>query len=110
MSSRILATSETELKKSPLPSDHVISEHFDTGLMEFPNALDVKCGLWDQPVGESRYVESDEVFVVLTGRAEIEINGSETLKVEPGDVVLFGAGIHTVWRVTEPLRKFWIVK
>ena len=65
MSSRILATSETQLKKYPLPSDHVISEHFDTGLMEFPNALDVNCGLWDHPDGESRYVESDEVFAAL---------------------------------------------
>jgi uncharacterized cupin superfamily protein len=110
MTSRILATTETHLKKSPLPSDHIISEHFDTGLVEFPSVFDVKCGLWDHPEGESRYIESDEVLVVLSGRAEIEINGNETLNVQSGDVVLFEAGIHTVWRVTEPLRKFWIVK
>ncbi len=49
-----------------------------------------------------------EVFVVLTGRARIEVEGGEVLEIEPGDVVELEAGARTRWIVTEHLRKFWV--
>lgn len=76
------------------------------GLWEAP--VGVACGLWEHEVGESTDVEVHEVFVVLGGRARIEIEGEQTLEVGPGDVVELAAGAVTRWIVTEHLRKFWV--
>ena len=71
-------------------------------------ASGLACGLWEHPVGDSTDVEMHEVFVVLTGRARIEVEGGEVLEIEPGDVVELEAGARTRWVVTEHLRKFWV--
>lgn len=78
---------------------------FIDGLWE---AEGLPCGLWEHPVGESTDVEVHEVFVVLAGRARIEVRGGEPLDIGPGDVVELEAGAQTRWIVTEHLRKFWI--
>lgn len=77
-----------------------------TDLWEAP--VGVSCGLWEHAPGESTDVEVHEVFVVLEGRARIEIEGGQTLTIRPGDVVELEAGAHTRWIVSEHLRKFWI--
>ena len=66
------------------------------------------CGLWEHSVGTSRDIDVDEVFVVLSGRARIDIEGQNPLLVGPGDVVHLDAGARTVWDVLEPMRKFWV--
>lgn len=76
------------------------------GLWEAPVG---NCGLWEHPVGESTDVEVHEVFIVLAGRARIEIEGQEALDIAAGDVVELAAGARTRWIVTEHLRKFWVV-
>jgi hypothetical protein len=76
------------------------------GLWEAP--VEVPCGLWEHAVGESTDVEVHEVFVVLSGRARIEIEGQADLEIGPGDVVELAAGARTRWHVSEQLRKFWI--
>ena len=50
-------------------------------------------------------VEQDELFVVLEGRATIEIDGGPTLEVGPGDVCVLERGARTTWTVHEALRK-----
>jgi uncharacterized cupin superfamily protein len=45
------------------------------------------------------------MFVVLSGRATIEIDGGDTLEVGPGDLVLLDQGARTTWRVHQTLRK-----
>jgi uncharacterized cupin superfamily protein len=77
------------------------------GTWEAP--VGVPCGLWEHPVGESTDTEVHEVFVVLTGRARIEIEGQGPLEIGPGDVVELEAGARTRWIVREHLRKFWLV-
>jgi hypothetical protein len=76
------------------------------GLWEAP--VEVPCGLWEHEVGESTDVEVHEVFVVLSGRARIEIEGEGALEVGPGDVIELEAGARTRWHVSEHLRKFWL--
>lgn len=52
-------------------------------------------------------VEADELFVVLSGRATIEVEGGPTLVVGPGDVAVLPEGAVTRWTVHETLRKVY---
>jgi uncharacterized cupin superfamily protein len=51
----------------------------------------------------------DEIFVVLRGRATIEVDGGPTLQVGPGDVGVLEAGAKTTWTVHDDLRKIYII-
>lgn len=54
-------------------------------------------------------VETDELFVVLSGSASVEFaDGSPTLQLGPGDVVRLQARANTVWTVTGTLRKVYL--
>jgi uncharacterized cupin superfamily protein len=67
----------------------------------------VERGVWQHTAGVSRDTESDEIFIVLTGRATIEVDDGPTLEVGPGDVGLLHAGDRTTWTVHEDLRKIF---
>jgi uncharacterized cupin superfamily protein len=67
-------------------------------------------GIWQHTAGVSTDVEVDEIFVVLSGRATIEVAGGSTLKVGPGDVGVLEAGAETTWTVHEDLRKMYIIR
>ena len=54
-------------------------------------------------------VEADEVFVVLAGRATVEVDGGPTLELGPGDVGILDAGDRTTWTVHETLRKVFLL-
>lgn len=62
-------------------------------------------GLWRITEGTITDVEQDEMFVVLEGRATIEVEGGPTLEVGPGDVCVLERGDRTTWTVHEALRK-----
>ena len=62
-------------------------------------------GLWRITEGTVTDVEHDEMFVVLEGRATIEVEGGPTLEVGPGDVCVLERGDRTTWTVHEALRK-----
>jgi uncharacterized cupin superfamily protein len=66
-------------------------------------------GVWQITPGTVTDVEADEMFVVLSGRATIEIDGGPTLHVGPGDVGFLTAGARTKWTVHETLRKVYHV-
>lgn len=107
MTSRVLYSGRP-LDHSPVPPDQVREGSPTTAVWEAP-VFDAFCGLWEHSVGVSTDIETREIFVVLQGRARIEIEGQEDLDVGPGDVVELEAGARSVWHVTEPLRKFWVV-
>jgi uncharacterized cupin superfamily protein len=91
---------EQVLEGSPEVSGLVLHESSD-GLIEH--------GIWQHTVGVSTDVEVDELFVVVSGRATIEIEGGPTLEVGPGSAAVLHAGDRTVWRVHETLRKVYQV-
>jgi uncharacterized cupin superfamily protein len=64
-------------------------------------------GVWEITEGVVTDVEADELFVVVAGRATVEIEGGPTLELEPGRVGILRAGDRTVWRVHERLRKVY---
>jgi len=67
-------------------------------------------GVWEHGPGVSTDVEVDEMFVVVSGRATIEVEDGPTLEVGPGDVGILEAGARTTWRVHETLRKVFHVR
>jgi uncharacterized cupin superfamily protein len=68
----------------------------------------VEVGVWEIDPGTDEDVEVDEVVVVLSGRATIDVAGQPTVHVGPGDIVRLHAGTATTWTVTERLRKVYV--
>ncbi|MGF1425728.1 cupin domain-containing protein [Kitasatospora sp. LaBMicrA B282] len=62
-------------------------------------------GIWQITPGTVTDTEADELFVVLSGRATIEVAGGPTLEVGPGDAGVLHRGDRTTWTVHETLRK-----
>ena len=54
-------------------------------------------------------VEADEVFVVLSGRATVDVVGGPSLELRPGVVGFLDAGAETTWTIHETLRKVYVV-
>ncbi|MDP9845939.1 cupin domain-containing protein [Streptosporangium lutulentum] len=64
-------------------------------------------GIWEITPGTVTDVEHDEVFVVLSGRATVEVEGGATVELVPGSVCLLADGAKTVWTIHETLRKVY---
>jgi uncharacterized cupin superfamily protein len=65
-------------------------------------------GLWEIDPGTACDVEEDEIFVVLSGRATVSVEGWSDVAIGPGDVVRLRAGAETTWVVEERLRKVYV--
>jgi uncharacterized cupin superfamily protein len=104
------ALSDAELAAAPLDPAQVHAGDPEVRLLEIHDSDDLAIGVWQHGVGVSSDVEVDEVFVVLAGRATIEVEGGPTLEVGPGDIGLYPAGTRTRWTVHEALRKVYVVR
>ncbi len=95
------------LEPDPLDPASVVSGDPQTSDLVLHESADgrVVRGIWQCTEGVVRDVEADEVFVVVSGRATIEIEGGPTLEVGPGDVCVLEEGARTVWTIHETLRK-----
>ncbi|MFT4283579.1 MAG: cupin domain-containing protein [Protaetiibacter sp.] len=68
-------------------------------------------GVWEMTPGTMSDTEAEEVFVVIAGRATVELlDESQTLELAPGSVVRLTAGTRTLWTVHETLRKVYITR
>ncbi|MET7683850.1 cupin domain-containing protein [Streptomyces sp. NPDC005423] len=66
-------------------------------------------GIWQITPGVVTDTEADEMFVVISGSATIEVEGGATLDVGPGDLAVLRAGDRTTWTVHETLRKAYAI-
>jgi uncharacterized protein len=98
-----------ELEPWPLEAEQVLAGDPQVSGRVLDASADgkVERGVWQHTAGVSTDTESDELFVVLVGRATIEVEDGPTLEVGPGDVGLLHAGDRTTWRVHEDLRKIY---
>ncbi|MEV3933623.1 MULTISPECIES: cupin domain-containing protein [unclassified Streptomyces] len=62
-------------------------------------------GIWQITPGVVTDTEADELFVVVSGRATIEVDGGPALTVGAGDLCVLREGDRTTWTVHETLRK-----
>ncbi|WP_349426269.1 cupin domain-containing protein [Microbacterium sp. LWS13-1.2] len=89
-----------------LPAEQVVEGSPRTGYIELTDAI----GVWEHTPGVSTDVETDEVFVVLSGSATVSFDDPalEPIELRAGAVVRLTAGMRTVWTVRETLRKVYI--
>jgi uncharacterized cupin superfamily protein len=98
-----------DLDHERVPTDQALSGHPRTGVHTLTQFDGLEVGVWEMTPGVMSDVESDEVFVVLSGSATVEFaDEGETLHIGAGDVVRLAAGARTVWSVTETLRKVYL--
>jgi uncharacterized protein len=107
---RAAALPDSELAPAPLDPEQVVSGDPQVRALPLHEAADLEVGVWQHGVGVSQDVELDEVFVVLSGRATVEVEGGPVLEVGPGDIGLLSAGARTTWTVHEALRKVYVVR
>jgi hypothetical protein len=104
------ATLELE-EPERMPAEQVLEGEPATAeraLWTSPDGL-VESGIWEITAGASTDVEAAEVFLVVSGRATVEIEGGPALELAAGVVGSFAGGERTVWRVRETLRKLYTV-
>ncbi|WP_116244247.1 cupin domain-containing protein [Nocardiopsis sp. FIRDI 009] len=102
-----LHIADADLEPEPLDPEQIVSgDPVVTGrvLWESADGTQIR-GLWQITPGVVTDTEADELFVVVSGRATIEVDGGPTLEVGPGDACVLREGDRTTWTVHETLRK-----
>ena len=108
---RVVHVAEAALVPEPLDPSQVVSgaPEVRASVLHASDDGRVERGIWEITPGVVTDVEADELFVVVAGRATIEVEGGPTLEVGPGDAVVLEAGARTRWTVHETLRKVYQV-
>ena len=94
----------------PLPVDQCPDGPVSTGLAVLARTDAYEVGVWEHTAGRSTDIETDEVFVVISGSGRVLLENGDVLELAPGTVGVLYAGTRTTWVIDEPLRKVWIVE
>ncbi len=99
----------TQTEVSGIQSGNPRIAQADTGVWN-----GVAIGVWEITPGVVSDVELDEVFVVLTGRATVQVEATpereaSEFTIAAGDFVRLYAGMRTVWVIHETLRKVYFI-
>ncbi|MFJ6217030.1 cupin domain-containing protein [Streptomyces sp. NPDC092296] len=97
------------LEPDPLDPEQIVAGSPEVSgrvLWESADGRQVR-GVWQITPGVVTDTEADELFVVLSGRATIEVAGGGVLEVGPGDAAVLRAGDRTRWTIHETLRKVY---
>jgi uncharacterized protein len=109
-----VSAAELTLEATELDPVQIVSGSPETAELVLDESADglITRGVWEMTPGVVTDVELDELFVVISGRATIEVesvDGSSRMEVGPGSVVVLGEGTKTRWTVHETLRKVYQV-
>ena len=106
-----VSAADLVLEPTELDPAQIVSGSPETAELVLDESADgqVTRGVWEMTPGVVTDVELDELFVVISGRATIEIEGAAQIDVGPGSVVVLGEGAKTRWTVHETLRKVYQV-
>ncbi|OII66951.1 MULTISPECIES: cupin domain-containing protein [unclassified Streptomyces] len=101
---------DADLAPEPLDPAQVVSGRPEVSGRVVDESADGRTcrGIWQMTPGVVTDTEADEVFVVLSGSATIEVTDGPTLRVGPGDMVVLREGDRTSWTVHETLRKVYV--
>lgn len=99
---------EPDAASIPIAHDPGISDEPGSGSRVLGELGDVAVGVWEIAPGTAHDTETDEIFVVLSGRGEVRFEDGETVPLAPGTVVRLREGERTTWVVTETLRKVYV--
>ena len=107
-SNGVLRAAHVPVELVEVPADQSVAGRPRTGSVELGTLGEVEVGIWEMTEGTMTDVESDEIFVVLCGRATVEFADGTAPLTLPGDVARLAAGARTTWTVTERLRKVYL--
>jgi uncharacterized protein len=102
---------DASLEPSPLDPAQIVSgtpEVSEKLLWESADGRQLK-GIWQITPGVVTDVEEEELFVVVSGRATVAVEGGPVLEVGPGDLGVLHRGDRTTWTVHETLRKAYAI-
>jgi hypothetical protein len=105
---RVVNAARLEVPLEPVPPGKAVAGRPRAGVAQLPGVGGLAVGVWEHTAGTSTDVEVDEVFVVLSGRATVEVEGEAALELGPGDLCVLEAGARTRWTVHEDLRKVFV--
>lgn len=104
-----------------VPAADVVEGAPEQGILELGGLAGVDTGIWELRGGTVTDTEVDELFVVLSGGATIELLSEpgvdaaagaapRVVEVGPGDVMRLVAGTRTRWTVADHIRKIYIAE
>lgn len=107
----VVGVADAELVPEPLDPAQVVSGTPEvTGKVVWESADGRRIrGIWQITPGVVTDTEADELFVVVSGSATIEVEDGPTLRVGPGDMAVLKEGDRTTWTVHETLRKVYAI-
>jgi uncharacterized cupin superfamily protein len=111
----VVPAADVALEPSPLDESQIVAGSPEVSSAVLHSAGWSERGVWQITPGVVTDVEADELFVVICGRATVDVldPGSgevrQTLHLAPGYVGVLAAGTHTRWTVHETLRKVYQV-
>jgi uncharacterized cupin superfamily protein len=106
---RVFDATSAALRYSDLPEEKCPDGPVATGIDMLGTTEALEVGVWEHPVGTSTDIETDEVFVVLSGSGRVLLADGKVLELRPGTVGVLTAGTPTTWQIDEILRKVWVV-
>ncbi len=111
----ITAPANSELHTDPLPAREVVEGSREAKTFIAAEAADQACrsGLWSCPVGTYRFFfPYEEHTYIIEGKVEVtdDLNGRILHLLGPGDMAFFPVGSKTVWKVVEPLKKYFVMR
>ena len=109
--SLVVHVPDTELEPEPLSPAQILSGTPEvTGKVVWESVDGRRLrGVWQITPGIVTDTEEDEMFVVRSGSATIEVEGGPTLTFGPGDLAVLHKGDRTTWTVHETLRKAYAI-
>ncbi len=105
---------EVAIDLESVPADDTVAGTPRQGLAELGTIGDCEAGIWELREGVTTDTEVDELFVVLSGGATIELLGGPGIEagtvfeVTAGDVMRLVAGTRTKWTVPDHIRKVYL--
>ena len=104
----LVTAADVPLTLTPVAASQVVEGAPATGSVDLDE--DMGLGVWEMTPGVMTDTEIDEVFVVVAGSATVEFvdPALPSIELAPGAIVRLEAGMKTVWRVRETLRKVYL--
>lgn len=94
---------------TPVPAEEVDAGSPRQGTLELGTIGKCEAGIWELRDGAVFDTEIDELFVVISGGATIELlDEHRTVDVKTGDVMRLTAGTRTRWIVQDHIRKVYL--
>lgn len=67
-------------------------------------------GLWRcEPMTFDYDFPGDEIFHVLQGNLQVQINGGGKVDLQAGDIVSFDKGVKSTWTIQSSFKKFFVI-